>query len=41
MMSTSQQVLGTDWFVMLQYSVSQLCVELKKPESWASLSKCN
>jgi hypothetical protein len=41
MMFTSQQVPGTDWFVTLQYSVSQLCVELKKLESWASSSKDN
>ena len=41
-MFTSQQVPGhPDYFVMLQCSMSQLCVELKKIESWASSSSGN
>ena len=41
-MFTSQQVPShPDYFVMLQYSMSQLCVELKKAESRASSSSGN
>ena len=40
-MSTGLQVPGTDWFVAPQCSLSQLPVELKKLESWASSNKGN